>query len=103
MSNQLVRPNWDIFKTKFGDNKHETFQWFCYLLFCKEYNQPYGTHAYKNQSGIETDPITIGDEVIGWQAKFYEVTLSKKEDDLITTIKTTKKDNPNITKIIFTG
>jgi len=43
----LIKPNWD------------NFEWFYYLLFSKEYNQPYGTHRYKNQSGIETDPINL--------------------------------------------
>lgn len=97
----LVKPNWDIFKAKFSENPQENFEWFCYLLFSKEYNQPYGTHRYKNQSGIETDPIEVGDEVIGWQSKFYEDTLSNHKEDLLGTLIKTKRDNPNITKIIL--
>lgn len=97
----LVKPNWDIFKAKFSENPQDNFEWFCYLLFSKEYNQPYGTHRYKNQSGIETDPIRIGDEVIGWQSKFYEDTLSNHKEDLLGTLTKTKRDNPNITKIIL--
>jgi len=97
----LVKADWNIFKAKFSDNSQWTFEWFCYLLFCKEYNQPYGIYRYTNQSGIETDPIQISDEVIGWQSKFYEDSLSKHKDDLIATIEKAKRDNPNITKIIF--
>ena len=97
----LVKPNWEIFKAKFSENPQENFEWFCYLLFSKEYNQPYGTHRYKNQSGIETDPIEFNGEVIGWQSKFYEDTLSTHKKDLLGTLTKTKRDNPNITKIIL--
>ena len=97
----LIKPNWDNFKAKFSENPQDNFEWFCYLLFSKEYNQPYGTHRYKNQSGIETDPIQVGDEVIGWQSKFYEDTLSNHKEDLLGTLTKTKRDNPNITKIIL--
>jgi len=97
----LIKPNWEIFKAKFSENPQDNFEWFCYLLFSKEYNQPYGTHRYKNQSGIETDPIEVGDEVIGWQSKFYEDSLSSHKEDLLGTLTKTKRDNPNITKIIL--
>jgi len=97
----LIKPNWDNFKAKFSENPQDNFEWFCYLLFSKEYNQPYGTHRYKNQSGIETDPLNIGEEVIGWQSKFYEDTLSNHKEDLLATLTKTKRDNPNITKIIL--
>ena len=97
----MIKPNWDIFKVKFSENPQENFEWFCYLLFSKEYNQPYGTHRYKNQSGIETDPIEVGSEVIGWQSKFYEDSLSNHKDDLLGTLIKSKRDYPNITKIIL--
>ncbi|SFV52913.1 hypothetical protein MNB_SV-12-1354 [hydrothermal vent metagenome] len=97
----LIKPNWDNFKAKFSENPQDNFEWFCYLLFSKEYNQPYGTNRYKNQSGIETDPIKVGNEVIGWQSKFYEDTLSTHKEDLLGTLTKTKRDNPNITKIIL--
>ncbi len=96
-----IKPDWDIFKAKFSENPQENFEWFCYLLFTKEYNQPFGIHRYKNQSAIETDPILINDEVIGWQAKFYEDNLSKHKDELIATIEKAKRDYPGITKIIL--
>jgi hypothetical protein len=98
----LIKPNWEIFKAKFSENPQDNFEWFCYLLFSKEYNQPYGTHRYKNQSGIETDPIEVKDEVIGWQSKFYNIpkveTLNK---DLKETLRKAKRDYPHITKIVF--
>lgn len=98
---EIIKPDWDKFKAKFSENPQDNFEWFCNLLFCKEFNLPFGIFRYKNQSGIETDPIIKEDEVIGWQAKFYETTLSSHKKDLLATIKRTKRDYPDITKIIL--
>lgn len=98
----MVKPNWDIFNSKFSENKRDNFEWFCYVLFCKEYNKPFGIFRYKNQSAIETEPINVGEEVIGFQSKFYDGTISSNhKDELIDTIANAKRDYPNITKIIF--
>ena len=98
----MVKPNWDIFNSKFSENKRDNFEWFCYVLFCKEYNKPFGIFRYKNQSAIETEPLEIGTEVIGFQSKFYDGTISSNhKDELIDTIANAKRDYPNITKIIF--
>lgn len=97
----LIKPNWDVFKSKFSDNPQINFEWFCYLLFCKEYNKKNGIFRYKNQAGAETEPIEIDNEVIVWQAKFFDTTLSKKSKEINDTIKKCKSYYPNITKIIF--
>ena len=97
----MIKPNWDIFKAKFSENPQNNFEWFCYLLFCEEFNKPHGIFRYKNQSAIETNPIKTSDEIIGWQAKFYNRTLSSHKDELIRTIEKAKRDYPNITKLIF--
>lgn len=81
----IIKPNWDIFRAKFSDNPQINFEWFCYLLFCKEYGQEKGIFRYKNQSAIETNPISVGDKIIGWQAKFYDTTLSSNKSKLIET------------------
>ena len=67
----MIKPNWANFQTKFTDNPQKYFEWFCYLLFCQEFNKATGIFRYKNQSGIETNPITKDGELIGWQAKYY--------------------------------
>jgi energy-coupling factor transporter ATP-binding protein EcfA2 len=97
----MIKPDWNKFKAKFSENPQNNFEWLCYLLFCQEYNKPYGIFRFKNQSGIETNPIIKDNDVIGWQAKFYESKLSDHKDDLIDTITKSKKDYPNLTKIIF--
>jgi len=97
----MIKSNWNIFKAKFYENPQDNFEWFCYLLFCNEHNQPKGIFRYKNQSAIETEPIEFNNEVIGWQAKFYDVSLSQKNDEILETLKKAKRDYPDITKLIF--
>ncbi|KAF3982703.1 MAG: ATP-binding protein [Methylococcales symbiont of Hymedesmia sp. n. MRB-2018] len=97
----MIKPNWEIFKAKFCENPQSDFEWFCYLLFCKEFGRSFGIFRFKNQSAIETNPIDKDNEVIGWQAKFYGTSLSNHKDDLVKTIKKAKRDYPKITKILF--
>ena len=97
----MIKPNWQNFKAKFNKNPQGNFEWFCYLLFCKEFDRPYGIFRYKNQSAVETDPIEVGSEVIGWQAKFYESSLSNHKENILSTIENSKRDYPNITKLYF--
>jgi hypothetical protein len=97
----MIKPNWDNFKAKFSENPQNNFEWFCYLLFCKRFNKPYGIFRYKNQSAIETNPIEKDKDVIGWQAKFYDTALSNHKDNLLRTIEKSKRDYSDITKLLF--
>lgn len=97
----MIKPDWDIFKAKFSENPQNNFEWLCYLLFCVEFGKEFGIFRYKNQSGIETNPVYVDMEFIGWQAKFYETTLSIHKSDLIKTLIKSKRDYSNLTKIIF--
>jgi len=97
----MIKPNWDIFKAKFSDNPQDNFEWLCYVLFCKEYNKTNGVFRYKNQSGIETNPIQVGSEVVGFQSKFYEGSLSSHGTDLVDTLEKSKSNYPTITKVIL--
>jgi hypothetical protein len=97
----MIKPNWANFQTKFNDNPQKYFEWFCYLLFCQEFNKATGIFRYKNQSGIETNPINKNDEVIGWQAKYYDTKLSDHKNELIETVTKSKRDYADLTKIII--
>ena len=93
--------NWRVFKAKFNGQEQSQFEWFCYLLFCKKFDRPEGIPRYVNQTGIETEPIDVGGQKIGWQAKFYETRLSEHKQDFIESINKTKDKHPQINKIIF--
>lgn len=97
----IIKPDWEKFKAKFSENPQPNFEWLCYLLFCREFKQDKGIFRYKNQSAIETNPIKKENEVIGWQAKFYETSLSKHKNEILETLDKAKKDYPNITKLLF--
>lgn len=97
----IIKPDWNKFRAKFSDNPQSNFEWFCYLLFCQEFDRPFGIFRYKNQSGIETNPITKDEQIVGWQAKFYETSLSNHKDELIETITKIKRNYDNLTKIIL--
>src|SRR5680860_1491302 len=97
----MIKPNWDIFKAKFSENPQDNFEWLCNVLFCREFNQEKGNFRFKNQSGMETNPVKIGDDYISWEAKFYEDKLSTHKEDFIKKLSIAKKKNPEITKMIF--
>lgn len=97
----IIQPDWNVFKAKFSANPCDAFEWFSYLLFCRKYDLKEGWFGYKNQSGIEKQPLVLGDKVIGFQSKFYDVPLYSKKDELIKTLNTTKENYPNLTHLII--
>ena len=97
----IIKPNWGVFKAKFSDNPRDNFEWFCYLLFCREFNEEKGVFRYKNQSAIETNPIEKNGKIIGWQSKFYDTPLTNHKDELIGFVDRAKRDYPNITDLLI--
>lgn len=97
----MIKTDWEIFKAKFSTNPQDAFEWMCYLLFCNEFQVKTGIFRYKNQSAIETNPISSNGVTIGWQAKFYETALSSHKNDILETITKAKRDYPDLNKIIF--
>ena len=97
----IIKPDWDVFKAKFNHNPQDAFEWFCYLLFCREHNLDKGWFGFKNQSGIEKQPLELNGKVIGFQAKFYEVLLSSKKSELVKTLETTSRDYPELTHLVI--
>lgn len=95
----LIQPNWDNFKAKFHDNPQKIFEWFCYLLFCREFGLEKGWYGFKNQSAIEKEPLNINGDCIGFQAKFYETTLTSHKKDFLDMLNTAKRDYENLNKI----
>jgi hypothetical protein len=97
----IAEVNWDNFQAKFAANKQESFEWLCYLLFCKEHNRSTGISRFKNHAGIETDPVNSSGAVVGWQARFYTTRLSDHEQDFRDSIDAAKTRHPALTKIVF--
>lgn len=49
--------NWNTFKTKFNGKETLSFEYLAYQLFCCEHNLNIGVFRFKDQTGIETEPI----------------------------------------------
>lgn len=97
----LIEANWGDFRAKFNGREQKAFEWLCSLLFYKEHGRPTGALRYFNQPGIEAEPVTVGTEVIGWQAKFIGSNLAKYKAELIGAIDTTKAQHPTLTQLQF--
>lgn len=97
----MIKSNWNIFRSKFSEDLQGNFEWLCYLLFSKEFARPTGIFRYKNQSAIETNPIEYDNYIIGWQAKFYDTTLSNNKDEIIEAIIKCNRDYPEVNKLLI--
>ena len=93
--------NWNIFKTKFHQREQTVFESLAYMLFCYEYGITQGVFRFKNQTGIETEPIDHNGVSTGFQAKFYETKLSVNKADIIDSLKKAKQKNPGLKKILI--
>jgi hypothetical protein len=97
----LIEANWGNFRAKFNGREQKAFEWLCSLLFYKEHDRPTGALRYFNQPGIEAEPVTVGADVIGWQAKFIDTDFARYKTKLIEAIDTAKAQHPTLTQIYF--
>jgi hypothetical protein len=93
--------NWNIFKTKFHQFERTAFESLAYMLFCYEHEIRIGIFRFKNQTGIETEPIEYNGETVGFQAKYFDTKLSENKDDIIDSIQKAKAKNPLLDKILI--
>lgn len=97
----MILADWNVFACKFSGNEQAAFEQLCYLLFCKTYGREMGISRYINNPGIETNPIAVDDDVIGWQAKYYRVALSQRKSGLIDTVDKIHECYPELTRLVF--
>ena len=97
----LIKPDWNIFKVNFSENPQAAFEWMCYLLFCREFNKPRGIFRYENHPALETEPIKSGDNIIGFQAKYFTANLTERKKEIKEAIIKIIDRYPNITKLLF--
>ena len=97
----IVEANWGNFRAKFNGREQKTFEWLSSLLFYKEHAHPTGALRYFNQPGIEAEPVIVGSDVIGFQAKFIDTDLSTYKPKLIEAIDTAQSQHPTLTQLYF--
>ncbi|MCH2231895.1 MAG: ATP-binding protein [Crocinitomicaceae bacterium] len=93
--------NWKTFGLKYDERETWAFEQLSYLLFCAELNNRVGLFRYKNQTGIETEPIEKEGKYFGFQAKYYTTLISDNKADIIDSIKKAKSKNSQLNEIFF--
>lgn len=94
----MIKINWNQFKIK-NSNHQEAFEDLSYFLFCRKFRKNDGIFRYKNQTGIETEPILEKGKIIGFQVKWFDWKIDK--NNIIDSIIKAKNKNPKLNKIIF--
>jgi hypothetical protein len=93
--------NWKAFELKNDKKEQWAFECMSYMLFCAEHNNRIGLFRYKNQAGIETEPIILEGKICGFQSKYYSDSISTNKTDIIDSIKKAKSKNENIDELYF--
>lgn len=93
--------NWKIFDLKYDKQETWAFEQMAYLLFCAEFNNRIGLFRYKNQTGIETEPIEKDGVLYAFQAKYYTTSISHNKTDIIDSIKKAKSKNTHLKELLF--
>lgn len=97
----MTEINWNNFKSKFNEKERIVFERLAYMLFCYEFNIRIGIFRFKNQTGVETEPIDVDGLKVGFQAKYYDTKLSGNKDDIIDSLQKAKSKNPLLNKILI--
>jgi len=93
--------NWKVFGLKYDKRETWAFEQMSYLLFCAELNNRVGLFRYKNQIGIETEPIEKEGIFYGFEAKYYTTSISDNKADIIEKIKKAKSKNSQLNELLF--
>ena len=93
--------NWKLFEARFDQREQWAFENMAYFLFCSENDCPIGLFRYKNQPGIETEPIEKDGGKTGFQAKYYSNSIKDNKQDIIDSIDKSKSYYPSITTLLF--
>ncbi|MCQ2201637.1 MAG: ATP-binding protein [Bacteroidales bacterium] len=96
-----IMPTWDSFRAKYPSEEIQRarFEDLARALFCHRFDIKYGIFQYVNHAGNETNTVCVGDEVIGFQAKYFKDEID--DQNIIHSITKAKSRNPEQTKIII--
>lgn len=75
----ILFPSWDTFNYKYKANKQEALENLARALFCERFGIPTGIFQRINHAGNETNTITKDNDVIGFQAKYFEHTIDEAQ------------------------
>lgn len=93
--------NWKAFGVKYDKRETWAFEQMSYLLFCAEFDNRIGLFRYKNQTGIETEPIEKDGRYFGFQSKYYTTLIADNKNDIIDSIKKAKSKNKQLDELLL--
>lgn len=92
-------PSWDTFKVNYAETKEKTLEALARILFKKRYGLKESLPYFKNHAGNETDVITYNGEIIGFQAKYFDGTISATQ--IIHSLEEAREWNAKQTKVVL--
>ena len=102
----MRQPTWNEFIGKYPNDPKDALEALSRLLFRTRYGIGDSLPYFYNHPGIETAPITVGNDVIGFQSKFFtgETINDVQAQELIESINTARKKNKDLTTyIVYTN
>lgn len=102
----MRQPTWNEFLGKYPNEPKDAFEALSRFLFKTRFGIGDSLPYFYNHPGIETAPVTIGKEVIGFQSKFFtgEAISNSQANDLIDSINTARTKNKDLTTcIVYTN
>lgn len=81
MHMKKMKPTWNSFCAKYQEDvlQRERFEDLARALFCERYGIKHGIFQCINHAGNETDTITVGNEVIGFSAKYFKNAIDPEQ------------------------
>ena len=94
-------PSWDLFKAKYPSEQlqRDRFEDLARALFCDRYGIRYGVFQYYNHAGNETNTVNEGEDVVGFNAKFFNNGIDVSQ--IIHSIEIAHNRYPNQTKMLI--
>lgn len=96
-----MMPTWDMFRFKYQGEamQRERFEDLSRALFCHKYSLRYGIYQCYNHAGNETDIVHDGNDVIGFNAKFFKDGIEIAQ--IIHSLETAHNRYPEQTKMLI--
>ena len=98
---EKIYPSWEVFKAKYPSEQlqRDRFEDLVRSLFCDRFGLKYGIFQYRNHAGNETQTVTQGLDVIGFNAKFFEKEIDVGQ--IIGSIETAHQRYPEQNRMII--
>ena len=97
----MITVNWHYFQAKTGDSAPAEFERLCYFIFCRRYHRLYGISRYRNHPALETSPIEVDGELVGFQSKFFLDKFSNYKSDILDAVEKVSVYYPKIKRLVF--